>query len=144
MEEHQGNWPQGLKKTRQRQCVLSVLEGAKAPLSAMEICKQSENEDCSLWLSTVYRILELFEREHVVVKTVIGDSDKALYEFNRHEHKHYAVCLNCHKIVEVDCCPLEDEELAPHLAENDFRVLGHRLEMYGYCKDCDGKNGEGK
>lgn len=138
MNEVHSDWPVGIKKTKQRKCVLALLEHSDVPLSAMEICKQSENEDCSLWLSTVYRILELFEKENVVVKTVITDSDKALYELNRNQHIHYAVCLGCHKIVEVDDCPLE--KLAPHLAESDFQVLGHKLEMYGYCKDCNEKN----
>lgn len=138
MKEVQSDWPAGLKKTKQRQCVLSVLEQAKKPLSAMEIGSLIEKEEGSIWLSTVYRVLELFVRENVAVKTVITDSEKALYELNRNEHKHYAVCLNCHKVVQIDFCPLEG--FAPHLASNDFQVTGHKLEMYGYCKDCNEKN----
>jgi Fur family ferric uptake transcriptional regulator len=127
-----------MKKTKQRKCVLSVLEQAKKPLSAMEICNLIEKEDGSVWLSTVYRVLELFVKENVAVKTVITDSEKALYELNRNEHKHYAVCLNCHKVVEIDFCPLES--FAPHLLDSDFQILGHKLEMYGYCKECNEKN----
>ena len=129
--------PSGIKKTRQRKCVLSVLQRSSSPLSAMEICKQTENEDCPVWLSSVYRILELFVKENVVVKTMISDSEMALYELNKNQHKHYAICLNCHKVIEMDNCPLE--EFVPELADSDFHVLGHRLEMYGYCKDCDQK-----
>lgn len=131
-----------MKKTKQRKCVLSVLEQAKKPLSAMEICSLIEKEDGSIWLSTVYRVLELFVKENVAVKTVITDSEKALYELNRNEHKHYAVCLNCHKVVEIDFCPLE--AITPHLADSDFQILGHKLEMYGYCKECSEKNESAK
>lgn len=135
MKEVQPTWPVGIKKTKQRACVLSVLERSDSPLSAMEICKQTENEDCTVWLSTVYRILELFVKENVVLKTTITDSEMSLYELNRNQHRHYAVCLNCHKVVELDNCPLE--KFVPELAESDFHILGHKLEMYGYCKDCD-------
>lgn len=117
--------------------MLSVLERSDSPLSAMEICKQTENEDCPVWLSTVYRILELFVKRNVVLKTTIPDCEMALYEINKNQHRHYALCLNCHKVVEMDNCPLE--KFTPRFTENDFQVLGHKLEMYGYCKDCKEK-----
>ncbi|HMM06714.1 MAG TPA: transcriptional repressor [Clostridiales bacterium] len=142
MKETPSGWPAGLKKTKQRQCVLSVLEQAEKPLSAMEIASLIGKEDCTIWLSTVYRVLELFVKENVAVKTVLSDSEKAFYELNRNEHKHYAVCLNCHKVVKIDSCPLKD--LAPQQIDEDFQITGHKLEMYGYCKDCKEKDGAAK
>lgn len=103
----------------------------------MEICKQTEEEDCPVWLSSVYRILELFVKENIVLKTTITDGEMALYELNRHKHRHYAVCLGCRKIVEMDNCPLVN--FVPKLADNNFDVVGHKLELYGYCKDCKDK-----
>ncbi|MGI5971694.1 MAG: Fur family transcriptional regulator [Oscillospiraceae bacterium] len=130
-------WPEGVKKTKQRACVLKILEGSESPMSAMEICNQAHSEDSPVWLSTVYRILEVFVRENVAIKTMAADGEMALYELNRNKHRHYAVCLGCHKIVEMDNCPME--EFIPRLRENNFRVLGHRVEMYGYCGDCSEK-----
>lgn len=137
LEERTSSWPSGIKKTKQRSCVFTVLERSDSPLSAMEICKQTENGNCPVWLSTVYRILELFVKENVAVKTTISDGEMALYELNRNQHRHYAICLNCHKVVEMDNCPME--MFMPKLADSDFQVLGHKLEMYGYCKDCSKK-----
>ncbi len=137
LKDAQPSWPAGIKKTKQRASVFSVLERSDSPLSAMEICKLTEQEDCPVWLSTVYRIMELFVKENVVLKTTISDSELALYELNRNQHRHYAICLNCHKVVEMDNCPME--KFIPKLADNDFEVLGHKLEMYGYCKDCKEK-----
>lgn len=134
MDEKHLSWPSGIKRTKQRESVLSVLERSGAPLSAMEICKQTENEDSPVWLSTVYRILELFESENIVVKTSLSGSDMALYELDRNLHRHYAVCLNCRKIIEIGNCPFE--KYTPEFAESDFKVLGHKLEIYGYCKKC--------
>lgn len=126
-----------MKKTRQRACVYSVLEQADAPLSAAEIYRRIGQTGSAISLSTVYRILEFFAREHVAVKTTIPDCDMAVYTFNRNQHKHYAVCMNCHKVIELENCPLEN--FVPELAEDKFHVTGHRLELYGYCKDCEAK-----
>ncbi len=137
MKENTSAWPAGIKKTRQRKCVFDVLEQAETPLSAPEIYNRVRNADASVWLSTVYRILDHFVSEGLAAKTSVMDSSMALYELNRNRHKHYAVCVNCHKVVELTNCPMEKFE--PEIAESDFRVLGHRVEMYGYCKDCDKK-----
>ena len=137
MKANQSPWPTGIKKTKQRQSVFSVLERASSPISAAEIYNQARNEDSSIWLSTVYRVLEHFVNEGLVVKTTVMNSSMALYELNCSKHKHYAVCVNCRKVIELVNCPME--KFVPQIAENDFRVLGHKVEMYGYCKDCDKK-----
>ena len=130
-------WPAGIKKTKQRKSVYSILERASLPISAPEIYNQVQNEDSSIWLSTVYRILDYFVSEGLVVKTTVMDSSMAFYELNHNKHKHYAVCVNCRKVIELVNCPME--KFVPEIAESDFRILGHKVEMYGYCKDCDRK-----
>jgi Fur family ferric uptake transcriptional regulator len=130
-------WPEGIKKTKQRDAVVRILESAESPLSAMEINARIEKTGETVWLSTVYRILELFTEKGIVLKTAVLDGDMAYYELNRHVHQHYAVCVDCHKIVPIVGCPIGDYQ--PKL-QGGFRVLGHRVEMYGYCKDCDKRN----
>ena len=127
-------WPVGLKRTRQRECVLSVLKASQGPLSAADICAQIEKNGEAVWLSTVYRILEMFVEKEIAVKANVRGSEMAVYELNRFCHKHYAVCVSCHKIIAMDNCPLE--EFTPQLQEQDFHVLGHTLEIFGYCRDC--------
>jgi len=116
---------------------MSVLEGSEKPMSASEICSEIEKSGEGAWLSTVYRILELFVEKGVALKTSVMSSDMALYELNRFKHKHYAVCMNCRKIVAMENCPMD--EFTPKLEDEGFRVVGHNLEVYGICKDCRGK-----
>lgn len=137
MKEKQNDWPTGLKKTKPRESVLSVLEHAEKPLSAMDICSQIEKDGNTVWLSTIYRILELLVKKNVVVKLTVMNSEMAVYELNRFQHRHYAVCLSCRKIVSMDNCPME--KFVPRLQDNDFHVTGHNLEIYGYCKNCSPK-----
>lgn len=137
MKEEQTSWPVGIKKTKQRESVLSVLESSEKPLSATEICSGMEKEGDAAWLSTVYRVLELFVKKGLVIKTNVMNNEMAVYELNRFKHKHYAVCMNCHKIIAMDNCPME--KFTPKLEDNDFQVMGHNLEVYGFCKDCNPK-----
>lgn len=134
MDEKTFIWPKGVKRTKSREQVISVLKKAEIPLTANAIYKQLQKEEESVWISTIYRVLDTFVEKGVVLKTTVLDNEMALYELNRYRHKHYAICLNCHKMVTMENCPLE--KFVPHLAESGFQVLGHKIEMYGYCKNC--------
>ena len=127
-------WPEGIKRTKQRESVLSILESALEPLSAAEISSKMEEEGEKVWMSTVYRALEVFVKNDLVIKTNVLNSEMAVYELNRFEHKHYAVCISCHKLISMDNCPMD--KFIPELQDEDFKVLGHNLEIFGYCKDC--------
>ena len=137
MIDIQNNWPSGIKKTKSRECVLSVLENSAKPLSAMEILSEIEQRGHSTWLSTVYRTLELFVKMDVVTKITVLNNEMSLYELNRFQHKHYAVCLLCHKIVSMENCPME--KFIPQIQDKEFQVMGHNIEVYGYCKNCSPK-----
>jgi Fur family ferric uptake transcriptional regulator len=135
LEKVQNNWPAGIKKTRQRESVLSVLEHSEKPLSATDIYSKMKKGGDAVWLSTVYRVLELFVKKGVVIKTNVMNNEMAVYELNRFKHKHYAVCMNCHKMITMDNCPME--KFIPKLEDDDFHVLGHNLEVFGFCRDCN-------
>jgi len=136
LSEVQIDWPAGVKRTRQRESVMSMLECSDVPLSAADISFGIEkNGGDAVWLSTVYRTLELFVSKGVVVKTNVAGSEMAVYEINRFRHKHYAVCMKCRKIVAMDNCPLE--AFVPNLKDESFHVTGHNLEIFGFCKDCE-------
>jgi Fur family ferric uptake transcriptional regulator len=129
------DWPAGIKRTKQREAVLAVLERADKPVSAAAICAQTEKDGEAVWLSTVYRILELFVKKGLAERIAMMTGEMAVYELNRFRHRHYAVCVSCRKIISMDNCPME--RFVPKLADGDFRVTGHNLEVYGYCGDCD-------
>lgn len=139
LKETPNPWPAGLKRTRQREGVLAVLEQANKPLSAAEICSKLEENGEKAWLSTVYRILELFVEKEMAVKTSVMNSDVAVYELNRYKHKHYAVCIGCHKMIGMNNCPMD--AFIPELDEQNFRVVGHNLQVFGFCKDCRQRDG---
>lgn len=126
---------EGIKNTKRRNAIMAILEKAETPLTVDEIFMALKNDHTSIWLSTVYRTVEMLTEKEIVIKsTIIGD-DKARYELNHNEHKHHVVCVGCHKRISFEDCPVNDFEKA--LKEQiNFDVTGHKLEIYGYCKDC--------
>ena len=131
-------YPQGIKWTRQRKAVYEVLRRAEVPLSAVQIYHSVEKsgDKETYAVSTIYRILSAFEKSGLVSKTSWMGDGTMVYELNRREHTHYAVCLECHKRIPLPSCPFAHMHIEQE-AEN-FTVTGHKLELYGYCKDCKG------
>lgn len=134
VKEREIIWPAGVKRTRQRESVIAVLKNADKPLSAADISSKMEKSGDTAWMSTIYRVLELFVNKGVIIKTNVMN-EMAVYELNRFEHKHYAVCMSCRKIIAMENCPME--EFIPELEDEGFHVMGHNLEVFGFCQDCD-------
>lgn len=125
----------GLKNTRSRNLIYGVLSETGLPMTAEQIFIKLKETDKSVNLSTVYRTLELFVEKGLVLKALIAENNKAMFELNQHDHKHYLVCLNCKEMIPVEGCPLEEYEKVLN-NKIGFDVTGHKFEIYGYCKNC--------
>lgn len=133
------SYPQGLKWTKQRKCVYRVLWETVEPLSAIQIYQRiMADEDgktgAGYAVSTVYRILMAFEEKGLVEKNAWMEDGTIVYSLNRGGHTHYAVCLKCHNRIPLRDCPFSHIHLEEGM--EDFTVTGHKLELYGYCRDC--------
>jgi len=124
----------GCKNTKSRRAVLNIMEKADTALSAEEIFILIKESGKSINLSTVYRTLELMEKMGLAVKTVMDDG-KSRYSLTGNGHKHHLICTGCHKLVEIDSCPLETLE-KDVMKETSFDITGHKLEIYGLCPEC--------
>lgn len=132
-------WSKELKKTRQREAVLQILEKSSQPLTAYEMQQKLIKQGKEMSLSTIYRIFAAFLSHEVIVKVGPLDGEQSFYERNRQEHKHYAVCLGCRKVVPMYNCPISFFQ--PRF-EEEFYPVEHQVEMYGYCRKCYLKNEE--
>ncbi|MDE6926957.1 MAG: transcriptional repressor, partial [Acetatifactor sp.] len=106
-EKKEIEYPQGIKWTKQRKNVYTVLQKAAEPLTAVQIYHLSEKlaDGEEYALSTIYRILTAFEEKGIVSKSAWMGDGTMVYELNRGEHTHYAVCLECHKRIALQSCP---------------------------------------
>ncbi len=125
----------GLKFTKHRQLVLQLLQAQGGVLTAEEIYSELQAQGADINFSTVYRILESFTQKGVTEKSYLADARKYGFVLHALGHRHRLICLGCHRIVEVEHCPIAsfEEQLA---GKTDFSIVGHNLEWYGYCASC--------
>lgn len=138
IESHDAFKEKVLKKTKHRTAILEILKKSEQPLPAEKIYFDMINNETKISLSTVYRALESLIQNNLVTKINLSGDSKALFEYKEIGHRHYLVCLCCKKIFPIDFCPLEEYE--KKLAkENNFLACGHKLDIYGYCYECQKK-----
>ena len=133
------SYPQGLKWTKQRKSVYRALWETAEPLSAAQIYQrimagEEGKAGAGYAVSTVYRILTAFEEKGLVEKNAWMEDGTIVYSLNRGGHTHYAVCLKCPNRIPLRDCPFSHIHLEEGM--EDFTVTGHKLELYGYCKNC--------
>lgn len=130
------SWPEGIKKTKQREAIWSVLTTTDKPITALEIAERLGNGSTT-WMSTIYRTLELLETKGIVTRTTLMGSEMAYYEITPHTHRHYAVCTSCGAMIPLHACPVV--EMPQELNDAGFTVTEHHLEIAGICKKCKNK-----
>ena len=125
-----------LKYTQERKIILREIFVIHSHFEADELyLKLRQRNDQRISRATVYRTLPLLE-ECGLIRRVVFIDKHTHYEhvYGRRHHEHL-ICLNCGKIIEFYRKSLENtlEEVAK---ENGFRSVDHKLEITGYCKDC--------
>jgi Fur family transcriptional regulator, ferric uptake regulator len=124
-----------IKNTKQRNLVLDVLKASVTPLTVEDIFRKTLKGNGSVNLSSVYRILDLFVEKGLVIRSMLPEENRAVYEISSLEHRHYLVCVKCKTIVPLEYCPLKGYEETLE-QKTDFDILGHRLNVFGYCPKC--------
>lgn len=128
----QGN---GYSLTRPRQLVFEALNEHDS-LSMGELVKRI-GDSCDR--ASVYRTIELFEQLNIVQRVPIGWKYKLELSGLFKGHHHHAVCLNCDRVIEFNETPAIEKALDQLVAELDFKITEHSLELQGYCSRCQQK-----
>lgn len=125
----------GYKLTPQRKAILNVLIKFKCNLISVEkILKEVNTFYDKMNLSTIYRNLEILEKINLVHRIVNNDG-LSLYKLNvLDKHHHHLICKKCGKTDTLNFCPIDYFEKESE--KKSFKITEHKLELYGYCKDC--------
>jgi Fur family transcriptional regulator, ferric uptake regulator len=127
----------GLRMTRQRRTILSVVETAKQHLDASQILRRARKLDPQVDRVTVYRTLSLLKRHGLVdeLDLMHMEGEKHFYERRpQRDHIHMA-CLRCGKITEFES-DLFDRLKGQIQRDCRFHIVVSRLEVGGYCSQC--------
>ena len=119
----------GLKMTEQRRVIARVLSDSTDHPDVEAVHKRATAIDPNISIATVYRTVRLFEEAGILAKHDFGDG-RARYEETPDEHHDHLIDIQTGKVIEFHND--EIEELQQRIADKlGFRLVGHRLELYG-------------
>ena len=134
MELRQALRARGLRATRGRLAVLTVLSAGSQHLKVAEVHRRASAIEPGLGLATVYRTLELLVRLRLV-QAVHTEHRHRHYARVTGRHGHHLICSGCGRVVEFSECGLAAVERA--LARRTrFQIEGHWVEFFGRCPRC--------
>jgi Fur family ferric uptake transcriptional regulator len=127
----------GLKTTGQRELIVSVFLHSSTHLSIDELLGEVRRHDGpgkKVGYATVYRTIKLLTAAGLAAPRRFNDG-QTRYEVSGPEtpHHDHLICMHCGLILEFE--NPEIERLQDSVAEKlgGFRVVQHKLELYGMC-----------
>jgi len=124
----------GLKNSRQREEIISVLYKSNTHLTPEEITTELKRNNKSTSISSVYRILGFLENERFV-SAIEPDKTGKRYEIATKEHHDHIICLHCGKIMEF-----VDEEIEYRQIQvtktYKAQLVSHDMRLFVICEKC--------
>lgn len=119
----------GMRMTEQRRVIARILEESADHPDVEELYRRSVKIDAKISISTVYRTVKLFEDAGIIERHDFRDG-RSRYETVPEEHHDHLIDLKTGKVIEFHSP--EIEALQERIArEYGFRLVDHRLELYG-------------
>jgi len=119
-----------LRNTPARSSILKFLEGSKSPVDVSQIIEHLRSKKLRTNKVTVYRILELLNKNGIVQKIEFGEG-KARHELKKDDH-HHLICTECSRVQDFEDNYIEKLEKEV-LKNRNFKVNYHSLELFGTC-----------
>ena len=115
--------------TGQRRVIAQVLSEASDHPDVEEVHRRSTESDSRISIATVYRTVRMFEEAGILEKHDFGDG-RSRYEEVTDDHHDHLIDVNTGHVTEFQSAAIEElqEEIAKKYG---FRLIGHRLELYG-------------
>lgn len=119
----------GLKMTDQRRVIARVLAQSNDHPDVEQLYRRATKIDPRISIATVYRTVKLFEEAQILERHDFGDG-RSRYEEATDEHHDHLIDVNTGEVIEFVNHAIEQlqEEVA---REFGYRLVGHRLELYG-------------
>jgi Fur family ferric uptake transcriptional regulator len=131
----------GLRITEQRRVIARVLSESIDHPDVERLHQRASEIDPGISIATVYRTVRLFEEAGILDRHDFGDG-RARYEAAPEAHHDHMIDVETGKVIEfVDP---ELEVLQRQIAERlGFRLVDHRMELYGVKTDRKDNETEG-
>lgn len=124
----------GLRVTNQRALILEIVRHGQGHLDADEVCRQAQEKQPRLSLSTVYRSLRLFKKLGLIEELHFDEAHHH-YEVKPSAEHHHLLCLGCGRVIEFHY-PLSRYVKRNVPEAKGFKVVDTEVRMTGYCSRC--------
>ena len=128
-----------LKLTPHRQLILDVFLNHEGHRSVEDIYRVVRKQDPRVGYTTVYRTMKILVDCGLAREIDLADGITRYEHLYNHEHHDHMICMQCGRSIEFydrGIETLQDEASA----QLGFKVLDHKLQIYGLCRDCRGGN----
>lgn len=122
-----------VNRSRQRDAILDIVKCTPNHLTANEIFQQVVKTIPKISLGTVYRNLKLL-KEFGEIKKIIHGNRESRFDGMTEEHNHFH-CKSCGDLFNLSGSFSKEIEKTIN-KEQGLIVTDHRIEFYGYCKQC--------
>ena len=118
-----------MKMTGQRRVIARVLSDAKNHPDVEEVFQRASKLDSKISIATVYRTVRMFEEAGILERHDFGDG-RSRYEETSDDHHDHIIDVHSRRVIEFQSDEIEalQERIA---AELGYKLIGHRLELYG-------------
>jgi Fe2+ or Zn2+ uptake regulation protein len=123
----------GGRLTKIRKEIIQILFESACLLSGTDILAKLKKRKIQPNRSTMYRELVFLTQNNIAVKNTIAGVD--YFEIPQ-DHHHHLVCISCSAIQKVDIGNHLKKQEKQIAKENQFKIINHSLEFYGYCRNC--------
>ncbi len=127
-----------LKVTPHRQLILQTFLDHEGHRSVEDIYHVVREKDPRVGYTTVYRTMKLLLESGLAREIDLADGITRYEHLYNHEHHDHMICMQCGESIEFYNADIEAVQDAAS-AQLGFKVLDHKLQIYGLCKTCTGK-----
>lgn len=128
-----------LKTTSQRELIVDVFLRCTDHVSIEELLSKVRQRSAKIGYATVYRTMKLLNAAGLAASRQFGDG-QTRYEVAGPEapHHDHLICLRCGLILEFENDQIEALQDKVALRLGGFKVMKHKLELYGLCPKAQG------
>ncbi len=131
----------GIRYSRQREQVLDVFLEVEDHLTVDQLLSHVKRKYPRIGRVTVYRAMKVICDAGLAEEVDLGDGVKRYEHRYNHEHHDHLICKRCGRVEELT--DPEMERLQDELMRRfGFKPISHRLQLFGICPQCTGKEGE--
>jgi Fur family ferric uptake transcriptional regulator len=124
-----------LKLTPHRELILETFLENEGHRSVEDVYHTVKAIDPRIGYTTVYRMMKLMIRCGLAREIELADGITRYEHLFNHEHHDHLICMECGNSIEFYNPEIEALQDAAS-AQLGFKVMDHKLQIYGVCSNC--------